>query len=127
CRQVFGEVLAREAQRLADAIGFAVQLREGGELRLSAGPAMINNQIPRDLSGCGDAEVTLDHGECQIDPGGDPGGRPDGAVDHEDAVARDVQRRIVALQPRDELPMRYRPSPGEQAQFRELERTGADA
>jgi hypothetical protein len=80
------------------------------ELGLASGPAQEHDQVPRDPKRGVPAEVVLDQGEREVDPGGDARrgeegrGSGRGAVPHEDRVGVDGQVRIfggerVAVRP----------------------------
>ena len=65
---------------------------------LAARPVQEHNQPPRQRLGDVGAQVIGDHGQRQVDPGGDPGARPDPAVADVQRVGSHVQRRILGLQ-----------------------------
>ena len=87
------EMLARPAQQRAEAPAGPVQLQQRRELRLAAGPAVVDHQLLRGPRARRLAEILGDHGQRQVDAGGDAGRGPDVAVLDEDAVGLEPRPR----------------------------------
>ena len=66
-----------------------------GELALVAGSAQEHHEPAGDLLGDLDAEVVLDEGQGDVDPGGHAGRRPDVAVARPDRIGVDVDLRVA--------------------------------
>lgn len=107
--------------------GRAADLEEGGELRLPARPALVDDELLRDAADDGGPEVVLDQREREVDPRGDAGGGPDVAVPHVDAVGVDADLRIAAAETVGAVPVRGRAPSVEEPCRREQEGAGADA
>jgi hypothetical protein len=77
-------------------------------LRLPAGAFQEDDQLAGDGKGGGAAEVILDEGKREADPGGDPGRRPYAVILDEDRVALDMERGETCGELGAPAPMRGR-------------------
>src|SRR5262245_29560399 len=89
-RESRAKVLARPGQERPEAPRRRLQLQELRELRLAAAPAMIEHELARGLLHDLLAVIFADHGEREIDAGGDARRAPDVAVAQEDAVGLEL-------------------------------------
>ena len=96
--QRLGEMRAHPLDQLDEAAGPPAQFHERRELRLAAGPALVDDELLRRPAGDVGAEIVLDEGQRQIDAGGDAGRGPDIAVADEDAIGVQLDLRIAAAE-----------------------------
>ncbi len=99
------------AQRCA-LCGLGGELR--AELRLVAGPAQEDHQVPGDGEGDVPVQVLLDQGERQVDAGGHAGRGGDVSVADVDGLRFHGDGRVVAGEPVAVGPVGRRPAPVEE-------------
>src|SRR3569623_1463601 len=75
----------------ADAVSDLLTKRSA-ELRLSAGPFEIQDQLPCDCQGCRVPEIFLNHCQRHVDAGAYPCRCPDGPASYENWIWPDVDR-----------------------------------
>ncbi|WP_445623234.1 hypothetical protein [Lactiplantibacillus plantarum] len=80
-----------------DALAVGRQVLQRRELRLAARAPVIDHHLARGLGGDLRAQVGLDHGQRQVDAGGDAGRGPDRAALDEDAVVFHPQAGIQQI------------------------------
>ena len=97
-----------------------------GELGLSTGAVKEHDQPSGHRLGHLVAQVVLDEGEGQIDPGGDPGTGPVLPVPDVDRIGIDLQRGKVGRQCLGAGPVGGDPPPVEQTRLGGQKRAGAD-
>ncbi len=124
-RQRRSEIALRIGQCALDTVGFGLQLQQCGELRLAAGAAVINDQLPGHGAGDIRAKILFDHRQCEVDARGHPRRGPHRAVDDEDAVFLHLHFWEPSLQFARPLPMRGRATAVEQTCFGQDERASA--
>lgn len=119
--------LAHPVDQRGETAGPPAELDEGGELRLAARPAPVDDELLRDAPPDVRTEIVLDQGDRQVDAGRNPRRGPDAAVPDEDALGVHRHLRVAALEPLRAVPVGGGAPAVEQAGLREQEGAGADA
>ena len=117
---------AQVEQRREPAAG-PIRLEQRRELRLPAGPAVIDHELLRGTLGDRLAEILGDQRQREIDAGGDAGRGPDRAVADENAVGLDADAGDRRGRTRRRGPMRGRAPAVEQPGRSKDEGARADA
>src|SRR4030081_3901827 len=124
-RQRRMEISLRICQCALDTVGFGLQLQQCRELRLAAGAAMINDQLPGYGPGDIRAQILFDHSQCEADARSHPSRGPHRAVDDENAVFLDLHFWKASLQYSRAEPLRRCAAAVQQTCCGEHDRAGA--
>jgi uncharacterized oxidoreductase len=96
-RQRLSKVVPGKGERVLNAVGFRVDLKQRRVLRLSAGPSMMNHHHLGGRAGGVPAHVPFDKTKRHVNAGGHPCGGPDRTVCYENAVNFDPDLRKTPL------------------------------
>ena len=126
-RQWLGEMLAHPVDQVGEAARLPTDVEASRELRLSARPTLVDDQLLRRMTGDVGAEIVLDQRECEVDAGGNTRRRPHIAVAHEDAVEVERDAGIEAREEGGAGPMRRGAPPIQQSRLGQQEGARTDA
>src|SRR5258705_1933364 len=125
--QCFGDVIARIAKGGGNTIVLRCQIDGGGELRLAAMAAVVDDEVLCDALGDSETMILLDQGQREINSGRNARRCPYVAVPTVHAIRLDPDGWIVSLKASCKSPVRRRSAPVQQPSRRERECARADA
>jgi len=120
-------VLAHPFDQLHEPARSPAHVHKTRELRLPAGPTLVNEKLLRGVARNLGAEIVLHQSEREIDAGRDAGRRPDLAVADEDAIGIERHVRIPTPSMVRAVPVRRSAAAVEPSGFRQKKGSRADA
>jgi len=125
--QCFGDVIAGIAKGGGNTIVLRRQIDGGGELRLAAMAAVVDDEVLCDALGDSETVILLDQGQREINSGCNARRSPYVSVPTIDAIRLDPDGWIVSLKASCISPMRRRSTPVQQPSRRERKCARANA